>query len=358
MNLNTLGYHQKHEENFKIHAEKGFVPARVIAQHKGQYTVRSESGDYTAKLSGKYMYQADIKKDYPTVGDWVAVKTINDHEALIGALLPRSTYFSRKLAISGGRKMKNGILVGGNIEEQIIGSNIDTAFIMSGLDENFNLGRIERFITLVLSSGAEPVILLNKCDLCDNPAHYVAQIEQISKGIAIHFISVLNRINLNVLDPYLTSGKTLVFLGSSGVGKSTLINYLFGENALKTNTVSQSNGKGRHTTTSPQLLQHPSGCCVIDTPGIRELQLWADEAVLEESFFDVYELLTQCHFSDCSHTHEKGCAIQAALEDGRLSKERYKRFNQQFNELSRLKEKRSAYDNRRLKRIQTQNERY
>ena len=353
MKLSGLGYNDYFENQFSCYLDKAYKPARVIGQQKGQYTLRLESGDYTAKLSGKYMYKADIKKDYPTVGDWVACQLVNDREAVIHALLPRKTYFSRKLAISGGRKMKNGVLVGGNIEEQIIGANIDTALIMSGLDDNFNIGRMERFITLVLSSGAKPVILLNKCDLCETPEDYVNQIKEIAKDIEVYFISVLNQVNLEVLTPYLGVGQTIVALGSSGVGKSTLINHIFGGNALKTNTVSAANGKGRHTTTSPQLLQHPSGFCVIDTPGIRELQLWADEAVLEESFADVHALLAQCHFNDCSHNQEKGCAIRAALEEGRLSADRYQRFQQQFRELSSLKASRKSYDCRRLNRLKS-----
>lgn len=353
MKLSSLGYNHYFEDQFSRYQDKTYKPARVIGQHKGQYTLRLENGDYAAKLSGKYIYKADIKKDYPTVGDWVACQPINEREAVIHALLPRKTYFSRKLAISGGRKMKNGILVGGNIEEQVIGANIDTALIMSGLDENFNIGRMERFITLVLSSGARPIILLNKCDLCDTPEIYVNQIKAIAENIDVHFISVLNQINLEVLTPYLGHGQTIVALGSSGVGKSTLINHLFGGNILKTNTVSAANGKGRHTTTSPQLLQHPSGFCVIDTPGIRELQLWADEAVLEESFADVHALLAQCHFSDCSHTVEKGCAIRAALQEGRLSPQRYHRFQQQSRELSNLKANRKSYDCRRLNRLKS-----
>lgn len=351
MILEKLGFDTTFKNNFAVYTEKGFHPARIIKQHKGQYVIRMELGDYSAKLSGKFRYQADIKKDYPAVGDWVAVKMVNEKEALIGAVLPRKSYFSRKLAISGGRKMKNGILVGGNIEEQIIGSNIDIAFIVSGLDDNFNIGRMERFITLALSSGAQPVILLNKCDLCDNPTDYTEKIKSITNGIAVHFISVLNQVNLEVLNHYLCDGKTVVFLGSSGVGKSTIINYLFGGEILKTNQVSSANGKGRHTTTGAELIQHRSGCSIIDTPGIRELQLWADEAILSESFYDVHELLSQCLFSDCSHSHEKGCAIQEALKDGLLSAERYKSFRSQFAELSSLQEKRKEYEGRRLKKL-------
>lgn len=351
MSLEKLGWNKYFEENFKTYLEKGFCAARVIAQHKGNYIVRNEKGDLNSKLSGKFMYNADLKKDYPAVGDWVAIKAISNTEAIIYAILPRKSYFARKLAISGGRKMKNGVLVGGNIEEQIIGSNIDIAFIVSGLDDNFNIGRIERYITLVLSSGATPVILLNKCDLCDNIPDYIKKINSIATGIAIYSISVLSNINMNIFDELLCCGKTVVFLGSSGVGKSTIINYLFGEEIQKTNTTSSSNGKGRHTTTSSQLLEHSSGCTVIDTPGTKELQLWADEDILSESFEDVYTLIEQCKYRDCKHDKEDGCAIKEAIEDGSLSIERYNSYKSQLKELKTLKDnKKSYYKNRSNKR--------
>lgn len=355
--LEALGYQDFFKAQFEKYEQAGYNPARVIKQHKGQFRVRMAQGDYDAKVSGKFTFQATVKKDYPTVGDWVAVKQIDDRQVLIGAVLTRKSYFARKLAISGGRKMRDGIMVGGNIEEQIIGSNIDIAFIVSGLDGNFNIGRLERFITLVLASGAKPVILLNKCDLCPMAERQgIAQeIEAVSSGIAVHFISALEKTNLEAVKSYLTLGSTLVFLGSSGVGKSTIINDLLSfsseSNAIKTSAVSNANGKGRHTTTGAQLIQHPSGCSVIDTPGIRELQLWGDESVLSESFSDVHALLGQCHYSDCSHIHEKGCAIKAAIEEGTLSQERFHRFYGQFNELHALTEKRKEYDDRRLKRI-------
>ncbi len=355
MSLEKLGWNEYFEENFKPYLEKGFCAARVTTQHKGNYVVCSESGSFNGKLSGKFMYNADVKKDYPAVGDWVAIKIIDDTEAIIYAVLPRKSYFARKLAISGGRKMKNGVLIGGNIEEQIIGSNIDTAFIVTGLDDNFNIGRIERYITLVLSSGATPVILLNKCDLCNNIDDYMEKIDKIAKGIAIYSISVLNNINMNIFDKFLCRKETIVFLGSSGVGKSTIINYIFGDEIQKTNTISSSNGKGRHTTTTSQLLQHSSGCTVIDTPGVRELQLWADEDILSESFQDIHSLIDQCRYRDCKHDKEVGCAIKAAIEDGRLSIERFNSYKSQLKELKTLKDNRKSYDNSRLNRLNKRN---
>ncbi|MBZ9687302.1 ribosome small subunit-dependent GTPase A [Clostridium estertheticum] len=351
MSLEKLGWNTYFQKKIEPYLDKGFCAARVINQHKGKYIVCSENGSFNGKLSGKFMYNADLKKDYPAVGDWVAIKMVNDTEAIIYVVLPRKSYFARKLAISGGRKMKNGILVGGNIEEQIIGSNIDTAFIVSGLDDNFNIGRIERYITLVRSSGATPVILLNKCDLCNNVSDYIEKIDIIAKGIAVYSISVLNNINMDIFDKFLCCNETIVFLGSSGVGKSTVINYLLGGEILKTNTISSSNGKGRHTTTGSQLLHHSSGCTIIDTPGTRELQLWADEDILSESFQDIYSLTDQCRYRDCAHEKEDGCAIKAALEDGKLTIERFNSYKSQLNELNTLKDTRKCYDNSRKNKL-------
>lgn len=351
MSLEKLGWNKYFEKNFEPYLEKGFCAARVITQHKGNYIVCSEEGNFNGKLSGKFMHNADIKKDYPAVGDWVAIKMINDTDSIIYAILPRKSYFARKLAISGGRKMKNGILVGGNIEEQIIGSNIDTAFIVSGLDDNFNIGRIERYITLVRSSGARPVILLNKCDLCNNITGYIEKIDNIAKGIAVYSISVLNNINMNIFDEFLCCGETVVFLGSSGVGKSTIINYIFGDEMQKTNEISSSNGKGQHTTTSAQLLQHNSGCSVIDTPGLKELQLWANEDILLESFQDIYTLAEKCRYRDCKHEKEVGCAIKTAIKEGELSVERFNSYKSQLNELKTLKDTRKSYDYSRKNKL-------
>lgn len=351
MCLEKLGWDEYFDKNFKPYFEEGFSAARIITQQKGNYIVGCEKGSFNGKLSGKFLHTVEVKKDYPAVGDWVAIKIIDDTNAIIYAILPRKSYFSRKLTISGGRKMKNGMLVGGNIEEQIIGSNIDIAFIISGLDYNFNIGRIERYITLVRSSGATPVILLNKCDLCSNVSDYIEKIDNIAKGIDVYSISVLKNINMNIFDKFLYCNKTIVLLGSSGVGKSSIINYLFGDKLQKTNEISNTSGKGQHTTTSVQLLQHSSGCTIIDTPGIKELQLWADEDILSESFQDICSLIDDCRYSNCRHDKEIGCAIKAAIEDGKLSIERFQSYRKQLKELKTLKEMKKSYDNNRVSKL-------
>jgi len=356
MNLYKLGFDNYFEEHFKEFLDKGYYAARVIAQQKNNYLLCSEKGVINGKLSGKFRYNSNLKKDFPAVGDWVVIRLIQGvpEEAIIHFLLPRKSSFVRKMAISGGRKIKNGIIVGGNIEEQVIASNIDTAFIVTGLDGNFNLQRIERYITLAYNSGATPVILLSKVDLCNNIDSYVNKVETIAIGLNIHPISVMENTGMNIFDNYLTEGKTVVFLGSSGVGKSTIINHLFGEIKQKTNSISSANGKGRHTTTSAQLFCHSSGSMIIDTPGIRELQLWGDEDILENSFQDIYDLAEECRFKDCKHTNEPGCAIKAAIEDGMLSIERFESYQKQLGEFHRLginKRKCGAFVKKNLQRM-------
>lgn len=351
MSLEKLGWNTYFQKNFEPYLDKGFYAARVITQHKGNYIVCSEKGNLNCKLSGKFVYNVDVKKDYPAVGDWVVIKIINDIEAIIHAILPRKSYFARKLAISGGRKIKNGIIVGGYIEEQIIGSNIDTTFIVIGLDDNFNISRIERYITLVLSSGSTPVILLNKCDLCNNIPEYIEKINNIAKDIDVYSISVLNNINMNIFDKFICCSKTIVFLGSSGVGKSTIINYLLGDEIQRTNTISNSNGKGKHTTTCARLLQHNSGCTIIDTPGIKELQLWADEDILSESYHDIYSLAQECKYKNCKHDNEVSCAVKRAINNGKLSIERFNNYKSQLKELKTLKENKKHYYNSRINKF-------
>jgi ribosome biogenesis GTPase len=337
MNLKKLGFDDFFKTHFDIYEGKGYIPARVISQQKNNYLICFEDGIANAKLAGKFLYNASIKKDFPTVGDWVAVKlSENDSQAIIHAVLTRKTAFARKQPISGGRKIKNGIIVGGSTEEQVIASNVDTVFIVSGMDDNFNLQRVERYITLAYNSGAIPVIILNKMDCCESVDDYISRVHTIASGLAIHPVSVLKNLNMNIFNQYLQPGKTVVLLGSSGVGKSTITNYLIGEEKQKTNTVSEFNKKGRHTTTSSQLIFHSSGGMIIDTPGLRELQLWGEHSGLEQNFDDIISIISQCKYRDCKHDKEPGCAIRAALEEGRINYERFDSYIKQSEELERL----------------------
>jgi ribosome biogenesis GTPase len=263
---------------------------------------------------------------------------------LIKTILPRKSSFVRKLAISGGRKLKNGSISGGIIEEQVICSNIDTSFIVTGLDQNFDIHRIERYITLVYNNGSNPVLLLNKADVCTSVDGYIEQVEEIAQGIPVHALSAVKGTGMSVLHSYLQPGKTVAFLGSSGVGKSTITNWLLGEERQTTNQISNVTGKGRHTTVKTELINHPSGSMIIDTPGLRELQLWGSFDALNESYSDVYELSLRCKYRDCSHEQEPYCAVKEAVQDGSLSQERLESYRKQYTELSLLSQRKIDYD--------------
>lgn len=358
LSLRKLGWNDYFEEQIIQFKGKNLVPCRVVNIQKSKYILYYRDEFIEGKLAGKFRYKAKSKKDFPSVGDWVMAQIIEiDNKALINEVLKRKTSFVRKAPISGGRKIKNGEIVGGTPEEQVIVSNIDTVFIVSGLDDNFNIKRIERYITLVYNSGAQPVIILNKIDLDKDIEKYINPIEDIALGIDIYPISVIENINMDIFEKYLVSGKTITFLGSSGVGKCTIINYIQGENQQRVKSVSVSNGKGRHTTTSTRLLFHDSGCMVIDTPGLRELQLWGDAEALEESFRDIYELTKLCKFKDCHHDTEPECAIKKALEDGKITGDRYESYKIHTNELnkaSKLQRKAERHFSRQRK-YKTQN---
>jgi ribosome biogenesis GTPase / thiamine phosphate phosphatase len=345
MNLEKLGFDQYFKEQFQSYQLKGLYPARVISQQKNNYQLCWEDGVVNGRLAGKFKHEAMLKKDMPVVGDWVALHLIdNNSQSVIHAVLPRKNYFSRKMTISGGRKMKNGILVGGSIEEQVIASNVDTAFIVSGLDENFNLQRIERYVTLVYNSKVNPVILLNKMDLCENVEEYKTMVEKIAIDIDVYPISVTANKGMEVFKPYLSPGKTVVFFGSSGVGKSTLTNYLLGEQIQKTKEISGFSGKGQHTTTGSQLFLNNSGAMIIDTPGLKQLQLWGDEETLNDSFKDIVEIVEGCKYRDCSHEKEPGCALRQAVEDGILSAKRFESYKDQQGELQRLGKNKKQFE--------------
>jgi ribosome biogenesis GTPase len=298
-----------------------FLAGRVSAVHTNLCRVITEKGEATAAISGKIrdgltndFDLASAEAVFPAVGDWVLMIWDDQHNSgIIRMILPRKTKFSRKAA-------------GTASQEQVIAANADYAFIVSSLNADLNPSRIERYLVSARNSGATPVIVLNKADLCPDAVEKATGLGKILPGVDIHTISALNREGLRQLDEYLAPGKTGVFIGSSGVGKSTIINRLLGDGAIRVNQISDYKDKGHHTTTSREMYLLDNGGIVIDTPGMRELQLGEGEDGLSETFEDIGRIASQCRFADCRHRDEPDCAVKTALETGDLDRARYRNY--------------------------------
>jgi len=329
MNLIDLGWNENLEQELKtLDSDNKLLPCRVGMAHKNRYVLFSEKGELSGEVSGRFIHNTSWRSDFPSVGDWVAVSLPdNSGLAIIQAVLPRKSYFSRKAVLSGGNPDS-----GGKTDEQILAANIDTVFIVSGLDNEYNQRRLERYITSAWNSGANPVIILNKTDICENVGAIIKQTEAIAFGIPILTVSAMQKQGIEQIQEYLGEGKTAVFLGSSGVGKSTIINNLLGEERLKTSDVRAYDSKGRHTTTHREMFFLPQGGIVIDTPGMKGIKVWIDENGLSKTFADIEELSSQCRFKNCQHNREPGCAINQALEDGVLDPKRYQNYLKQQKE--------------------------
>ena len=329
--LAALGWTDELEAAFTTYEERGFRPARVVAEHRGGYYVRSTIGDRLAQARGR-MRDDEIWGGMPAVGDWVVVCDAPGDRFAIEALLPRRTKVSRKTPWL-------------KAEEHILVANVDTVLLVNGLDEDFNPRRLERYLTAAWDSGADPVIVLTKLDVCDDPAKLV-EAESVAVGVPIYAVSNVTGEGIEAIRALLQPARTFVLLGSSGTGKSTLVNRLAGKTVMDTGEL-RNDGRGRHTTRHRQLLVMPGGAILIDTPGLRELQIW--EGDLDSAFADIADLAAECKFNDCAHSTEPDCAVREALESGDLDPDRWRNYLKLQRELRAIEARSSHRIQRELK---------
>ena len=329
-----LGWDAGWDEAFAPFAAGGRRPARVVAVHKETAIVRGDAGgDRPASVSGRFRYDALAASDFPAVGDWVALEPAaamagTEDAAIIAAVLPRRAAFVRSAADASRR-------TAGNLaDEQVIAANVDIAFLVAGLDGDFNLRRLERYLAVAWSSGVTPVIVLNKADIARDLEGRLVAVEAVAPGVPVVVLSALTGDHVSDLTPYLLAGRTSVVLGSSGVGKSTLLNTLLGEQRQAVSDVREDDSRGRHTTTHRELFALPGGALLIDTPGIRSLEVAGADEGVDTAFDDITELATQCRFSDCRHAGEPGCAVRRAIADATLGEDRLASFRKLERELS------------------------
>ena len=322
--LAALGWTDELEAAFQTHAERGFEPARIVAEHRGGYLVRGERDERLANARGR-LRDNELWGSMPAVGDWVAVCDAAGGGAAIEAVLPRHSKVSRKTPWL-------------KAEEHILVANVDTVLLVSGLDGDFNPRRLERYLTAAWDSGADPVLVLTKLDVCDDLEKLV-EAEAVAIGVPVLAVSNVTGEGIDELRALLRPARTFVLLGSSGVGKSTLINRLAGRRLMPTGDL-RKDGRGRHTTRHRQLLVLPGGALLVDTPGLRELQIW--EGDVDSAFSDIADLQEQCRFNDCGHETEPDCAVQEALASGALDPARYQSYRKLQRELRAIEMRSSA----------------
>jgi ribosome biogenesis GTPase len=326
---------------FESYLHRGFALARVAVAHRDLYRLYTASGEIAAEPSGTLWYGAADAASMPAVGDWVAARIVNSEQAIVEAVLPRHSCFYRRA-------------VGKREERQAIAANLDLVFLVCGLDGDFNLRRIERYLTLAAEVGVAPVIVLNKADVCADSSACARDAAAISRAPVVT-LSALAPDGIAQLAPFLAQGPTVALLGSSGAGKSTIANALLGEDRLRTGAVRESDSRGRHTTTHRELVPLPGGGALIDTPGMRELQLWAGVESVGEVFGEIAALAAECRFGDCSHANEPGCAVAEALRAGALAQDRWESYRKLCAEAHRheaMADARVAQeDKRKLKRM-------
>ena len=340
--LEALGWDAAWAAAFAPFAADGRQPARVVAVHRDASVVRDAGGDRAVQVSGSFRFEVLAQSDYPAVGDWVAL----DGE-VVTAVLPRRSIFKRMASDASRRGTRLD-------DEQIMASNIDLALLVAGLDNDFNLRRIERYLAVAWSSEITPVVVLNKSDLADDVDGRLVAVDAIAPGVATIPVSARTGAGLGALRAHLRPGMTAAILGSSGVGKSTLVNALLGEDRQATAAVRDSDSRGRHTTTHRELFELPGGALLVDTPGIRSLEVLGADAGVETAFDDIVDIATSCRFSDCRHDGEPGCAVRAALAEGRLTEDRlasHRKLEREVARAARETDPRARAEHRRMWKI-------
>lgn len=320
--LEDYGWSDFFARAFAPLAAEGFEPGRVLLQHNKIYVVRTEAEELEAEPTGRLRFHARESADMPAVGDWVALRRRAEDptRAKIHEILPRKSKFARKAA-------------GRETEEQVVAANVDTAFLVSGLDHDYNPRRVERYLIMAWESGAAPVVVLNKADVVEDAEERREEIERVAPGVPVLLLSAKRGEGVEQLEPYMGRGRTVALLGSSGVGKSTIVNRLLGSDVQRIQEVRLHDARGKHTTTHRELFVLPGGGLVLDTPGMRELQLLVSERGLRETFEDIEEIAADCRFTDCRHENEPGCAVRESLEGGTLDAERYENYRKMQAEM-------------------------
>jgi ribosome biogenesis GTPase / thiamine phosphate phosphatase len=333
--VELLGWDEHWQSELERLDDDNLIPARIAAQHRGEYVAWSADGEFRAQLSGRLFHDAEVGGPMPAVGDWTAIRPrAEDRRGTIEAVLPRRTAISRKQAF------KESL-------EQVLAANVDVVLLLNGLDADFSMRRLERYLTTAWESGAQPVVVLTKSDLYADVTELLLEVERVAIGVPVVAVSNITGEGVDDVRAHIGAGRTAVLLGSSGVGKSSLLNRLAGTELMRTAQVA-ADGTGRHTTTHRELVPLADGALVIDSPGLRELQLWDGD--LGASFADIEELAGNCRFGDCSHTHEPGCDVLAAVDDGRLELDRLRSWRKLQRELLSIAARKDRRLQKELKR--------
>ena len=315
MNIKDYGL----KENMIKSIDEDKIVARIIATHKDRYEIVCNNGQGFAKIK-RGCYYDNPNSIYPTTGDFVLIEWNDTGDSMIYETLKRESSFSRTASSSDRNRELH------NQHEQLVAANFDYVFIMQSLNNNFNLNRLERYLSLAWESGGIPVIILTKSDLVPDVQEFIDEVQSIAFGVDVYAVSCVTKDGIENIKKYFSKGNTIVFLGSSGVGKSTLVNTLYGEEVMKTSEIREEDSRGKHTTTLRSLIMLPNGAMIIDTPGMRELGMWNAESGISRTFKDIEELTKMCKYSDCTHTNEPGCKILEAIENGEISIERFEQY--------------------------------